>query len=101
ILLAKAIEANPQTALPSVNHVGMTAIFFTLASPVKKGDSRQYTVDRSGSHGILRDSERCTMSLSVEVDQEVDGRWLAEVPELSGVLAYGKTRPEAIARAEA
>ena len=41
------------------------------------------------------------MGLTVEVEQEDDGRWLAEVPELSGVLAYGQDRPEAIARAEA
>jgi predicted RNase H-like HicB family nuclease len=41
------------------------------------------------------------MGLTVEVEQEVDGRWLAEVPELSGVLAYGSTRPEAITRAQA
>jgi predicted RNase H-like HicB family nuclease len=42
-----------------------------------------------------------TMGLTVEVEQEVDDRWLAEIPELSGVLAYGHTRPEAIARAQA
>jgi len=41
------------------------------------------------------------MGLSVEVEQEDDGRWLAEVPELAGVLAYGQTRLEAIARAQA
>ena len=41
------------------------------------------------------------MRLTVEVEQEVDGRWLAEVPELPGVLAYGPTRPEAIARTQA
>lgn len=41
------------------------------------------------------------MGLTIEVEQEVDGRWLAEVPELPGVLAYGPTRPEAIARAQA
>ena len=41
------------------------------------------------------------MGLTVEVEQEVDGRWIAEVPELSGVLAYGQSRQEAIARAEA
>ena len=41
------------------------------------------------------------MGLSIEVEQEEDGRWLAEVPELSGVLAYGQTRVEAIARAQA
>jgi len=29
------------------------------------------------------------MPLNVEVEQETDGRWLAEVPDLPGVLAYG------------
>ncbi len=41
------------------------------------------------------------MGLSIEVEQEEDGRWQAEVPELSGVLAYGQTRTEAIDRAKA
>ncbi len=41
------------------------------------------------------------MSLTVEVERETDGRWLAEVPELSGVMAYGQTREEAVVRAEA
>lgn len=40
------------------------------------------------------------MNLSIEHEQEADGRWLAEVPELPGVLAYGATRDEAIAKAE-
>lgn len=34
------------------------------------------------------------------VEQEDDGRWLSEVPDLPGVLAYGSTRLEAIARAQ-
>ena len=38
---------------------------------------------------------------AVEVEQEDDGRWIAEVPELTGVLAYGKTREEAVRRAQA
>ncbi len=41
------------------------------------------------------------MGLNIEIEQEEDGRWLAEVPELSGVLAYGQTRAEAIDRAKA
>jgi predicted RNase H-like HicB family nuclease len=41
------------------------------------------------------------MALIVEVEQEVDGRWLAEVPELPGVLVYAQTRLEAITRAQA
>jgi predicted RNase H-like HicB family nuclease len=38
---------------------------------------------------------------SVEVEREVDGRWLAEVIDLPGVLAYGQTREEAVRRAQA
>jgi len=38
--------------------------------------------------------------LTIETDREDDGRWIAEVPELPGVLAYGATRDEAMARAE-
>jgi len=41
------------------------------------------------------------MKLTLEIDQEQDGRWLAEVPELPGVLAYGASRDQAIANAEA
>jgi predicted RNase H-like HicB family nuclease len=41
------------------------------------------------------------MPLTIEVAQEVDGRWIAEVPELPGVLSYGQTRQEAIDRAQA
>lgn len=39
--------------------------------------------------------------MRIETEQEDDGRWIAEVCELPGVLAYGVTRSEAIARAEA
>jgi predicted RNase H-like HicB family nuclease len=38
---------------------------------------------------------------SVETEQEIDGRWIAEVIELPGVLVYGKTRDEAIRKAQA
>jgi predicted RNase H-like HicB family nuclease len=37
----------------------------------------------------------------VETEQEVDGRWIAEVPELPGVLAYGQSREEAVRKAQA
>ncbi len=39
--------------------------------------------------------------LKVELERESDGRWIAEVPELSGVMTYGATREEALAKAEA
>ena len=41
------------------------------------------------------------MHLTLEVDREDDGRWIAEVPDLQGVLAYGASRDEAIAHAQA
>lgn len=40
------------------------------------------------------------MNFAIEPEREEDGRWLAEVPELSGVLAYGATAAEAMARPE-
>ena len=42
-----------------------------------------------------------SMNLTIEIDREEDGRWLAEVPDLSGVMVYGKTREEATARVQA
>ncbi|MGQ0456128.1 MAG: type II toxin-antitoxin system HicB family antitoxin [Hyphomicrobium sp.] len=41
------------------------------------------------------------MKLTLETEQDADGRWIAEVPELPGVLAYGDTRDAAMAKAEA
>ena len=41
------------------------------------------------------------MNFTIEHEREEDGRWLAEVPELPGVLAYGATPDEAMAKAEA
>lgn len=41
------------------------------------------------------------MKLTIDTEQEDDGRWIGEVPELPGVLVYGATRDEAMARAEA
>ena len=41
------------------------------------------------------------MPFTIQVEQEPDGRWLAEVPELSGVMAYGQTRQQAIDRVQA
>lgn len=39
--------------------------------------------------------------LTVQVDREEDGRWIAEVLGLRGVLVYGPTRERALAEAEA
>ena len=40
------------------------------------------------------------MNFNIECEQEFDGRWLAEVPELPGVLAYGDSAEQATAKAE-
>ena len=36
------------------------------------------------------------MNLAIELEQEEDGQWIAEIDELNGVLVYGETREEAI-----
>ncbi|MEH1938321.1 MAG: type II toxin-antitoxin system HicB family antitoxin [Nostoc sp.] len=41
------------------------------------------------------------MNFTIEIEQEEDGRFLAEVIGFSGVLAYGQTREEAVARVQA
>jgi len=41
------------------------------------------------------------MSFPVEVEQEEDSRWLAEMPDLPGVMVYGESRDEAISKVQA
>lgn len=41
------------------------------------------------------------MTFLIETEQETDGRWIAEVAELPGVLAYGRTVDEAKAKVQA
>ena len=40
------------------------------------------------------------MTVTIELEREADGRWLGAVPSLGGVLTYGATRDEAVARAQ-
>lgn len=40
------------------------------------------------------------MDFTLECEQETDGRWIAEVPELPDVLAYGHSSAEAMVKAE-
>jgi predicted RNase H-like HicB family nuclease len=39
--------------------------------------------------------------MRIEIDREEDGRWLGEIPELPGVMAYGQTQAEAVAKVKA
>jgi len=41
------------------------------------------------------------MSYKIEIDRETDGRWIAEIADLPGVMVYGRTKAEAIARVKA
>jgi predicted RNase H-like HicB family nuclease len=41
------------------------------------------------------------MNLTIELEQEADGRWIAEVPELPGVMVYGRTREDAVTKVQA
>jgi len=52
---------------------------------------------------LLHHSERGSglMNLTVEFEREEDGRWLAEIADLPGVMVYGQTREQAAARVQA
>jgi predicted RNase H-like HicB family nuclease len=63
---------------------------------------------RSGIIAVVKadpNSSRNTRSqdlqLSIETEREVDGRWIAEIPEVPGALAYGRSEKEAISKATA
>ena len=55
-----------------------------------------FALDTSDSPGVLSRAD-----MTIELDREEDGRWLTEIPELPGVMAYGQTREEAVARVKA
>ena len=50
---------------------------------------------------ILRRDIVVFLAMRIEIEREDDGRWIAEVSELPGVMAYGTSRDEAIAKAQA
>jgi len=39
--------------------------------------------------------------MNIEIDREEDGRWIAEIPDLAGVMTYGQSRDEAISKVKA
>jgi len=41
------------------------------------------------------------VTFKVEIERETDGRWIAEIPQIPGAMAYGSSREEAVARVEA
>ncbi len=49
---------------------------------------------------LLRVGSRFLAIMTIELDREEDGRWIAEALELPGVMCYGQTRDEAISNTE-
>jgi predicted RNase H-like HicB family nuclease len=49
----------------------------------------------------LRGSYYLGIDMRIEIEQEEDGRWLSEISDLPGVMVYGATREEAVARVKA
>ena len=41
------------------------------------------------------------MTFAIEIEQEKDRRWIADIPEIPGAMVYGRTRAEAVSRVEA
>ena len=48
-----------------------------------------------------RSDKVALVTFTIEIEREDDGRWLAEVPALPGVLAYGQDTDESVARVQA
>ena len=66
-------------------------------------DAHGYTRQFCGLEWGVRSAERAytqVLNLSIEIEREEDGRWLAEALELPGVMAYGRTPEEAISETE-
>jgi predicted RNase H-like HicB family nuclease len=76
----------------------------TLAAPLPEW-GRNFGIDLppavlyDGTSDNLRGEKR--VKFQIELDREEDGRWIAEITSLPGVLAYGKSRQEAVAKVKA
>jgi hypothetical protein len=77
----------PEFALPAPLHPARTD-----DAPCSQGKPRRRLPLRSA---------RTPISPTIETEKEIDGRWLAEIKDLPGVLAYGETEEEAMTKAEA
>jgi predicted RNase H-like HicB family nuclease len=42
-----------------------------------------------------------SLNFAIELEQETDGRWIAEIPSLPGVMVYGNSQPEAVRSVQA
>src|SRR3954468_2377255 len=58
-------------------------------------------VDANSVRQWWRVSDMLRPGMQIEIEQEDDGRWLTEIPDLPGVMVYAATRDEAVARVKA
>jgi hypothetical protein len=63
-----------------------------LLAPSPKESSRPLAA-------CLRRAVLCAGKYVVEIEQETDGRWIAEIPRIPGAMAYGSSRPETVPHA--
>jgi len=59
-----------------------------LAYPYRKAGASHYN--------LMGELERMSYRFLIEIERETDGRWIAEIPNLPGVMAYGKTKQDAV-----
>ena len=91
-----SIEERASTHL--VGHVACSSVERArVRGPALAGSTRPASL----APALLRGATLLSVKLTVELDREEDGRIIAEVLELPGVMAYGKTREEAIAKVQA
>jgi predicted RNase H-like HicB family nuclease len=53
------------------------------------------------SHPEAQTRSRRSQAVKIELEREEDGRWIAEIPDLPGVMLYGQSREEAISKVKA
>jgi predicted RNase H-like HicB family nuclease len=56
------------------------------------------TTNNEYSGTFKKTAPRIVKMLSIELDRETDGRWIAEVPAIPGVMVYGSSREDAVSR---
>ncbi len=66
-----------------------------LRRPEREGGG----IDPAAGAAIFQPMEHVV--LTIEIDRETDGRWIAEIPELPGVMVYGDTQGDAVNKVEA
>jgi predicted RNase H-like HicB family nuclease len=68
--------------------------------PVKSTFDPTFSEPQRAGASTLGPLQETPMKFTLECEREDDGRWIAEVPQLPGVLAYGTSADEAMAKAE-